>query len=96
MSEALKSRSREGGQQDESPLSFVEASDHHSVPQRVHLAAPVVHHSGEPRVDRLRAVAVAVAKQLLIYAAPKTQSLKPARLRQPRLPAPAMLTPSAR
>lgn len=54
-----------------SPLSFVEASDHHGVPQRVHLAAPVVHHPGEPRVDRRRAVAVAVAKQLLIDAAPK-------------------------
>lgn len=50
------------------PLSVVEASDHHGVPQRIHLAAAVVHHSGEPGVHRLRAVAVTVTQQLLVDA----------------------------
>ena len=49
-----------------SPLSVVEASDHHGVPQRIHLAAPVVHDSGEPGVNRLGTVAVTVTQQLLI------------------------------
>ncbi len=49
-----------------SPLSVVETSDHHGVPQRVHLAAAVVHHSGQPGVDRLRTVAVTITQQLLV------------------------------
>lgn len=48
------------------PLSIIETSDHDSVPQGIHLAATVVHHSGEPGVDSLRCVTVAVTKQLFI------------------------------
>lgn len=53
-----------------SPLSIVEPSDHHRVPQGIHLAAAVVHHSGEPGVHSFGTVAVAVAQQLLVDAAP--------------------------
>lgn len=51
-----------------SPFPVVETSDDHGVPQRIHLAAAVVHHSGQPGVDGLRTVAVAVSEQLLIDA----------------------------
>lgn len=51
-----------------SPLPAVEASDHHGVPQRVHLAAAVVHDSGQPGVDGLGTVAVTVTQQLLVDA----------------------------
>lgn len=75
-----------------SPLSVVEPSDHHSVPQRIHLAAAVVHHSGEPGVHSFGTVAVAVTQQLLIDAAPagnrtnsKTLTLRVTEQLQPHL-----------
>lgn len=49
-----------------SPLSVVETSDHNCVPQRIHPAAAVVHHSGQPGVDRLWTVAVTITQQLLV------------------------------
>lgn len=65
-----------------SPLSVVEASDHHRVPQRVHLATAVVHDPGQPRVDGLRTVAVSVTQQLLVDAADH-QAQRPGQCPQP-------------
>ena len=55
-----------------SPLPIVETSNDNRVPQRIHLAAAVVHHSGQPGVDGLWTVAVTITKQLLINPDRKT------------------------
>lgn len=75
-----------------SPFSVVEPSDHHRVPQRIHLAAAVVHHSGEPGVHSFGTVAVAITQQLLVNAAPagnrtdsKTLTLNPTKQLQTNL-----------
>lgn len=49
-----------------SPLSVVKSTNDHCVPQRVHLAAAVVHDSCEPRVNCFGSVTVSISKKLLI------------------------------